>query len=278
MSAAPTEHLFRLPGGIRLPSFKAQSATGLIHPAQIPEVLVVPLRQHAGAAAKACVAVGDTVQTGQLIGVANGVFSANVHAPTSGTVTAIDAHPVVDRHADRVECITISSDGQDTSSDTLSPLANPFAMPAEAVREAIGAAGIVGLGGAAFPTLAKLNQAVASGIDTLLLNGVECEPYISCDDALMRARASDILYGTRVLMHALGMRQCVIGVESDKPESWQALTEAASIDADDRLQLVRIPTVYPSGGEDQLVYLITGREVPSGGFPRDAGVLATEQG
>lgn len=278
MTSAPTENLFRLPGGIRLPAFKAQSATGEIHAALIPPTLVVPLRQHAGAAARASVTVGDKVKTGQCIGTANGLFSANVHAPTSGTVVAIEERPVADRHNDSSLCVVIDSDGKDTRCESLSALPNPFKMQPEAIREAIGAAGIVGLGGAAFPTFAKLNQAVSSGIDTLLLNGVECEPYISCDDALMRSRASDILYGTRVLMHALGMRQCIIGVESDKPDSWEALSDAASIDGDERLQLVRIPTVYPSGGEDQLVYLITGREVPSGGFPSDVGVLVHNVG
>ena len=274
---AATENLFRLPGGLRLPSFKEQSATGELTRVPVPEHLVVPLRQHAGAAATPEVGIGDRVRTGQRIGRANGPFSASIHAPGTGRVIAIESRPMPARQPTDCSCIVIETEPDDPCPG-MRPIANPFAQPPAEVRNAIGAAGIVGLGGAAFPTLPKLQQAVATGIDTLILNGVECEPYISCDDTLMRQRASDILYGTRVMMHALGMTQCVIAIESDMPDAWQAMTDAAGIDADARLQLVKIPTVYPSGGEDQLVYLLTGREVPTGGFPSDVGVLVHNVG
>ncbi|MEM7612406.1 MAG: electron transport complex subunit RsxC [Pseudomonadota bacterium] len=278
MSSAATENLYKLPGGIRLPGFKAQSATGEVHEVAVPAELIISLRQHAGTAALPRVGVGDHVFKGQVVARADGQFSANVHASSSGTVTAIEPRPVPGRAADSAPCIVIATDGKDQALDTLAPITNPFAESAESLLEAIGEAGIVGLGGAAFPTLPKMRQAIGSDIDTLILNGVECEPYISCDDALMRTAATDILYGARIMIKALGLTQCFVGIESDKPEAWNAFVEAAQIDGDDRLHPVMIPTVYPSGGEDQLVYLMTGREVPSQGFPSDRGVLVHNVG
>ncbi|MEL6447841.1 MAG: electron transport complex subunit RsxC [Pseudomonadota bacterium] len=278
MTSAPTENLHRLPGGLRLPGFKAQSATGEIREVPIPGTLILPVRQHAGSAAQPIVAVGDRVMRGQPIARAEGDFSASVHASSSGTVVAIESRAIPAREVSEAVCIIIETDGADTPWDGLAPITNPLAATPDALLEAIGKAGIVGLGGAAFPTLAKLRHAVDAGVDTLILNGVECEPYISCDDALMRNQAVEILFGTRIMLTALGLRQCAIGIESDKPEAWAAFTEAASIEGDDRVQLVAIPTVYPSGGEDQLVYLLTGREVPSGGFPSDVGALVHNVG
>lgn len=273
MTTAATENLFRLPGGIRLPSFKTQSSNAEIIDVGIPEKLVLPMRQHAGEPAKPIVAVGDHVYKGQRIAEASGEFSAPVHASSSGTVVDISVQPIADRRNSEAPCIIIETDGQDTPFEALSPIDNPFKESQETLLDAIDAAGIVGLGGAAFPTVAKMRHAIASSIDTLVLNGVECEPYISCDDALMRTRAPDILYGARILLKALNLPHCFVGVESDKPEAWEAFRQAAEIDADDRLQMVRIPTVYPSGGEDQLVYLMTGREVPTGAFPSDVSAL-----
>ena len=273
MSGAATENLFRLPGGLRLPGFKRASAAADIVTVPVPETLVVSLRQHAGNAARPRVAPGDPVLRGQRIADADGEFSAHLHAPTSGTVRAIESRPVPGRVTTSAPCILIDADGTDTPISDPPVLANPFALPADSVRAAIGAAGIVGLGGAAFPTLAKLRQAQRTGIDVLILNAVECEPFISCDDALMRHNAADILYGARILLHALEISQCIVGVESDKPEAWAAFSAAAAVDNHPGTTLVQIPTVYPSGGEDQLVYLLTGREVPSGGFPSDVGAL-----
>lgn len=278
MTTAATEDLYRLPGGIRLPSFKEQSRGRPIVDIPVPPKLIIPLRQHAGEPAKPIVSVGDHVLTGQRIAEASGSFSAPVHASSSGIVTAIEHRPIADRHRQDAVCIEIETDGEDTRLPDLSPITNPFAETQQTLLAAIEAAGIVGLGGAAFPTVAKLRHAIDTSIDTLVLNGVECEPYISCDDALMCASAADILYGARILLTALDLPHCFVGVESDKPEAWEAFRSAAEIDADDRLQMVRIPTVYPSGGEDQLVYLMTGREVPTGGYPSDVGALVHNVG
>ncbi len=278
MSSAATENLFKLPGGIRLPSFKQQSATGEIHDVAIPDKLIISLRQHAGNAAQPLVNVGDSVDKGQPIARAEGDFSAAVHASSSGIIAAIEPHAVPGRNKGEIECIVIDCDGEDRVWPELKPIHNPFAESQETLLAAIGEAGIVGLGGAAFPTLAKMRHAISSNIDTLILNGVECEPYISCDDALMRQHAAEILYGARIMLGALDLNHCFVGVESDKPEAWDAFSEAAAIDGDTRLQMVKIPTVYPSGGEDQLVYLMTGREVPSAGFPSDVGALVHNVG
>ena len=138
--------------------------------------------------------------------------------------------------------------------------------------------GIVGLGGAVFPTAQKLMQARTGDIEFLILNGVECEPYISCDDVLMRECAPAILSGAKILMHALQVDACYVVVESDKPEAIARLGEALAELGDDRIVLKQVPTIYPSGGEDQLVQLVTNREVPSGGLPTDVGCVVQNVG
>ncbi|MFK8051977.1 MAG: electron transport complex subunit RsxC [Woeseiaceae bacterium] len=273
MTTAATEDLFRLPGGIRLPSFKAQSRDAEVVDVGVPPILRLPLRQHAGEPAEPIVSIGDRVLKGQCIASANGDFSAPIHASSSGVVTDISIMPIADRRQQEALCIVIETDGKDTIDPALKPIGNPFELTQTELLSQIEQAGIVGLGGAAFPTIAKMRHAIESTIDTLVLNGVECEPYISCDDALMRNHAANILYGARILLKALDLPYCFVGVESDKPEAWEAFRSAAEIDADERLRMVRIPTVYPSGGEDQLVYLMTGREVPTGAFPSDVGAL-----
>ena len=278
MTTAATEDLYRLPGGIRLPSFKEQSRGQEIIDLPLPAELILPVRQHAGEAARVEVKVGDRVLKGQMIARSAGEFSAPVHASSSGVVTAIENRPIADRRHKESLCIVIETDGKDTPTDTLTPIPNPFVETPESLLTAIDGAGIVGLGGAAFPTVAKMRHAIAASIDTLVLNGVECEPYISCDDALMRTEAQSILYGARILLTALDLPHCFVGVESDKPEAWEAFHYAAETDADERLQMVRIPTIYPAGGEDQLIYLMTGREVPTGGFPSDVGALVHNVG
>jgi electron transport complex protein RnfC len=149
--------------------------------------------------------------------------------------------------------------------------------PAELLQRIV-EGGIVGLGGAVFPTGQKLMQARMSGVETLILNGVECEPYISCDDVLMRENAMQVVSGARVLMHALQVEACQIAVESDKPEAIERLAQALRAAGDDRIVLRQVPTIFPSGAEDQLVQLLTRHEVPSGGLPSDVGCLVQNVG
>jgi electron transport complex protein RnfC len=171
----------------------------------------------------------------------------------------------------------IETDGEDRAIDP--PAAAPYTETSpEDLAQRILDGGIVGLGGAVFPTAQKLLQAKTCRLDYLLLNGVECEPYISCDDVLMRERADAVVGGGQVLMRVLGIDTCYIVIESDKPEALRALAGALAAAGDGRFVLKQVPTIYPSGGEDQLVQLVTSREVPSGGLPSDVGCLVQNVG
>jgi len=268
---APTIDLGRLDGGLRLPGFKTRSTAQGVVDTPVPSQLVIPLTQHVGDPAQPMVKPGDRVLKGQLIAKPDGAFGAPVHAPSSGTVLAIEAWPVSRRRGDPGPCIVIECDGRDE--------AMPHAVidlgttTADELLEHIIAGGIVGLGGAVFPTGQKLMQARRNAVELLVLNGVECEPYISCDDLLMRERAAALVSGARILMQATSAAHCIIAIESDKPDAIERVRKAIDDAADASISLRQVPTVYPSGGEDQLVQLVTGREVPSGGLPTDVGCL-----
>ena len=274
---APTYDLGKLHGGLRLPAHKRESSTELIKVVPIPSRLVLPIEQHVGAPAQPVVGVGDRVLKGQLVATPDGEFGAPVHASSSGTVTAIEQWPVSRRFGETAPCIVIECDGKDTASPVAAAADYRKLDPAELLQRILDG-GIVGLGGAVFPTAQKLMQARTCDIDYLVLNGVECEPYISCDDVLMRECAAEILSGAQILMHALQVNACLLAVESDKPEALLRLGQVLAELGDERIVLKQVPSVYPSGGEDQLVQLVTGREVPSGGLPTDAGCVVQNVG
>jgi len=261
-------------GGIHVDNdYKALSNTTPVQPAPLPAELILPLQQHIGAPAKPIVAVGDQVLKGQMIAAADGFVSAPIHAPTSGVISAIEPRPIPHSSGLMGNAIVIRSDGADrwierpTSSDYRS------LDPAQ-LREQIRDAGIVGLGGAGFPSFIKLNPGARTAVDTLILNGAECEPWISCDDRLMREQPQAIIGGARIMRYALQARETLIAVEDNKPEAIAALRQALhDVDAAGELELVVIPTRYPTGGEKQLIQVLTGREVPSGGLPLDAGIV-----
>ena len=278
MSAAPTYDLGKLHGGLRLDSHKAGSTSMPIADVPVPAQLVLPIAQHVGAPAEPIVGIGERVLRGQLVAAADGVISAPVHASSSGKVIAIEPWPVSRRYGRNAPCIIIETDGMDEAVSAVEAH-TPFGQrePDELLASILDG-GIVGLGGAVFPTSQKLIQAAGGNIDHVILNGVECEPYISCDDVLMRERAVDVVNGARILLHALGATHCDIVVESDKPEAIHALAEALDTVGDQRLALKQVPTIYPSGGEDQVVQLVTDREVPSGGLPSDIGCLVQNVG
>ena len=276
--SAPTYDLGKLHGGLRLPGHKAAATAQPIRDVPLPSQLVLPITQHVGDAAQPVVGTGDRVFKGQLLAAPDGTLGAPVHASSSGRVIAIEPWPVSRRHGDNAPCIVIECDGEDRAVEADQDYGSFSALPPEDLLAQILEGGIVGLGGAVFPTAQKLMQARTCSIDYLILNGVECEPYISCDDMLMRERAADILGGAQVLMHALQIAACFIAVESDKPEALQSLAEALGDLDDERLTLKQVPTIYPSGGEDQLVQLVTNREVPTGGLPTDVGCLVQNVG
>jgi electron transport complex protein RnfC len=181
--------LFKLRGGIHPHGRKGLSAEPPIRVLALPERLFVPLQQHIGAPAKHCVAVGDRVLKGQVIATAQGMVSAPIHAPTSGRIAALGDFPAPHSSGLSVATLTIDSDGEDRWLDA-AEVTDPFALPPEEIAERVGAAGIVGLGGAAFPAAVKLNLSRRSQVRTLIMNGGECEPYLTCDDRLMRDRKS----------------------------------------------------------------------------------------
>ena len=275
--SAPTYDLGKLHGGLRLQGHKQESTSQPILEVPVPSQLVLPIEQHVGEPAQPVVGIGDVVLKGQLIAEPDGELGAPVHASSSGTVVAIESWPVSRRHGDKAPCIVIECDGKDEAIPNTAVTDYLAQAPADLLLRILDG-GIVGLGGAVFPTAQKLMQARTCDIEFLILNGVECEPYISCDDVLMRERATEILSGAQVLMHALQIEVCFVAVESDKPEAIVRLGEALSELDDERIVLKQVPTIYPSGGEDQLVQLVTNREVPSGGLPTDVGCIVQNVG
>jgi len=261
-------------GGIHPPENKNQSLGRPILDAGIPPELILPLSQHIGAPAQPVVAVGDRVLKGQMIAAPKGFVSVPVHAPTSGTVIAIEERLIAHPSGYSAPCVVIASDGKDEWAETAGILDYQSRDKAE-LLDRIRNAGIAGMGGAGFPTVVKLSIKPGIRIDTLILNGTECEPYITADDVLMRERADDIVAGAKILRHLVDPAETLIGVEDNKPEALAALKAAAEGSG---VEVVEFPTRYPSGGEKQLIEILTGRQVPSGGLPSDVGVICQNVG
>ena len=270
-------------GGIHPAENKIQSTQRPIQRSPLPEELVLPLHQHIGAAGVPVVKVGDQVLKGQTIARPEGFVSVPLHAPTSGTVTAVEPRPVPHASGLNELCIVITPDGKDEWIEHQSLCqelgVNHYSKiePTQLVNR-IRESGIAGMGGAGFPTAVKLSvkrdQEGQSQIHTLILNGAECEPYITSDDMLMRERAAEIVQGAQILLHILGAKRCLVGVEDNKPEAVKALNEAlVPLHEEHHIDIVSIPTKYPSGGEKQLIQILTGEEVPSGGIPANLGIV-----
>lgn len=255
-------------GGIHPPSNKTRSTQAGIARAPLPSKLVVPLHQHAGESAKPIVQVGDHVLKGQLIGMPDGFVSSAVHAPTSGTIAAIDMQLIAHPSGLLNLCATLMPDGKE---EWAPHMATDFRShsPAE-LQRLLRMAGVIGLGGAAFPSDIKL-RIDKQKINTLILNGAECEPYITCDDMLMRERATEIVQGAEMLCFMLGTAEALIGIEDNKPEAILAMRLAVK-DSGLPFEVVTIPTIYPGGSAKQLIRVLTGLEVPSSKLPTDVGV------
>lgn len=257
--------LFSFNGGIKPEPHKAASTVEPIAVAPLPARLVVPLWQSTGAAALPLVQAGDRVLKGQRIGAADGGLSVAVHAPTSGTVLQIGPQPMAHPSGLLAPAIVLAADGEERWAD-LEPV-NVAGTPPDALRDLLRDAGIVGLGGAVFPSHQKLRPG-PHGTRTLIINGAECEPFITCDDMLMRERAAGILRGAALMKHILQAREIVIGIEDNKPEALAAMQAAAGSEA----EVVAVPTRYPAGGAKQLIRVLTGIEVPHGRRSTDYGV------
>ncbi|MEW7980672.1 MAG: electron transport complex subunit RsxC [Candidatus Sedimenticola endophacoides] len=269
----PGRRLHRFHGGIHLPDNKAQSTARAVRAASLPGRLILPLQQHIGQIAEPLVAAGDPVLKGQMIARAQGYISAPVHAPSSGTVVEIADHPVPHPSGLNAPCIVIETDGEERWCELPAPISDPLSLDEAEMRARIRDSGIVGLGGAAFPTGVKINPGAGHEIHTLVINGAECEPYITCDDMLMRGQAQRIITGIAISRFLLGARQVLIAIEDNKPEAIVAMRAALDASGMDRAEVVVIPTLYPSGGERQLIQILTGQEVPSGGIPAQIGLV-----
>jgi electron transport complex protein RnfC len=259
-------------GGVFPPERKTLSNRASIRSAALPKRLILPLSQHIGRPAEPIVAPGDKVLAGQRLTDLSGL---PVHASSSGTVAAIEDQPLPHASGMSGPCIVIDCDGEDRWID-LEPLADYRNADTETLIQHLFAAGIAGLGGAGFPTAWKLPHAGGKKIDTLMINGTECEPYITADDLLMRERAAEIIAGIDILAHICAPREILFGVEDNKPEAIASLRHALQGRTD--IELIVFPTKYPSGGEKQLIEILTGKQVPSGGLPADIGILCHNVG
>ncbi|MCP4188538.1 MAG: electron transport complex subunit RsxC [Gammaproteobacteria bacterium] len=263
-------------GGLHLDDHKAMSLSQGLQKAGLPDRLILPLKQHTGDANKAQVSVGDRVLRGQLIADNPSPLSAPIHASSSGTVSDICAHPVPHPSGLSDTCIVIDVDGKDESMTT-KPSDIDDLSPWKLV-ERIRQAGVVGLGGAAFPNSAKLSRGNYFGIKTLIINGAECEPYISCDDMLMQNYAGDIICGIDYLHRILTPLNTLIAIEDNKPEAIASIQQALAANPLKHTQVITIPTIYPSGGEKQLIKILTGKEIPSGKLAFDSGLFCQNVG
>lgn len=265
----------RIQGGVHPDARKDLSANPEITYLPLPKRLYLPLRQHAGAEAMPLVKVGDKVLKGQLLAASPSEVSAPIHAPTSGVIVEIG--PILAPHPSglSVTGIVLESDGEDRWIELDAP-ADPFALSAQVLAERVAQAGVVGLGGAIFPAAVKLKQGAKHEIKTVIINGSECEPYLTTDDRIMRERAADIVDGARLVQHILRAYSIVIAIEDNKPEAIEAMKAASAHYG--AIEVMAIPALYPMGSAKQLIFEVTGREVPAGGRSTDVGVLVHNVG
>ncbi|MQY50355.1 electron transport complex subunit RsxC [Rhodocyclus gracilis] len=261
--------LFRFNGGVKPATHKTDSVRAPIGRAPMPERLVVPLHQNIGGKPQPCVALGDRVLKGQVIGTADHWVSAAVHAPTSGTVRAIEPQLATHPSGLPTLSVVIEADGKDEWIERR-PV-DYASMAPESVRELLRDAGLVGLGGAVFPSHAKLSASKKTPMEELVINGAECEPFITCDDMLMRERGEEIVRGAGIFRDLLEPKRVLIGIEDNKPEAIAAMREAVAA-AGESFEVIAVPTRYPAGGAKQLISVLTGKEVPSSKRSTDMGV------
>jgi electron transport complex protein RnfC len=262
-------------GGVHPPENKELAEEKPIEILPLPEFVVIPVQQHLGAPAEPIVNVGDEVKTGDKICEAKGFVSVPSHASVSGKVKAIEKrpHPV----GGDVLSIVIESDGKDELAPSIAPIANYLAQDVEEMKKKIQQAGLAGMGGAAFPTHVKLSPPANKPIDTFILNGAECEPYLTADHRLMLERPNEILEGVRIIMKILGCKTGYIGIEKNKPDAI-ALMQQLVNKSGEKLKVIPLHVKYPQGAEKQLIKAITNRRVPAGGLPMDVGCLVHNVG
>ncbi len=267
---------YKFKGGVHPDGNKTSTTTEAIAPFPTPARLVIPLLQHIGQPAKAVVNAGDKVLKGQLIAEGQGDLSANIHAPTSGTVVEIAEHQAPHPSGLPVICIVLESDGKETWAELPEPPQDPFRLSEKEIAERVRAAGIVGLGGATFPSALKFNVALKQRVKTLVINGAECEPYLTSDDRLMQERTAKVIDGIRLMMLGISASEAIIAIEDNKPNALKIMS--AAVEAHSDLRILKVPTRYPMGSEKHLVYTVTGKEIPAGKLAADIGVIVHNVG
>lgn len=255
-------------GGIHPPGNKDLSSKQPIRRLPAPETVWVPLCQHMGVPSKPSVSKGDKVTRGQEIGTQNGFISLPTHSPVNGTVKSIENFPMPHRRTG--PCIVIETESEDGGQVFEKWDDYSSHSPAE-ITERIKLAGICGMGGASFPTYVKLSPPPDKNIDTLIINGIECEPYLTADHRLMLENPDDVILGMEILAYTLGVEKCLIGIEINKPDAIELMDEKGA-------SVLPLKVSYPQGAEKQLIDAATGREVPAGGLPLDIGVVVQNVG
>lgn len=263
-------------GGIHPSDCKIYSKDAAIEQFPIPASVTIPLAQHIGAPAVACVAKGDKVLVGQVIATAGGFVSSNIHSSVSGTVTAVDVRP--DAQGNMKPSVTIAVEGDEwvESVEKRADVKHGTAFTPEEIVAKVKDMGIVGMGGATFPTHVKLSIPAGKKAESLIINAVECEPYLTADYRVMLERGEELLEGARILAKAIGVKNIFVGVENNKPDAIAHLKKLAAKDAN--IKIIPLKMRYPQGGEKQLIAAITGREVPSGCLPIDVGAVVQNVG
>lgn len=265
--------LLTFKGGIH-PSYNKEYTNEIaLRKADAPKVVYIPLQQHIGAPAKSIVEVGDEVKLGQKIGEAQGFVSSNIHSSVSGKVIAVEQHEIP---GGKGLCVVIENDFKEELHESVQPKGQLETLDAKDIIKHIQEAGIVGMGGATFPTHVKLSPPPNTDIDVVILNGAECEPYLTADHRLMVEKPEDVVFGIRVIMKALNVNKGYIAIEVNKPDAIEAVTKAA--EAYEEVEVVGLQVKYPQGAEKQLIYACTGREVPSGALPAAAGAVVDNVG
>ncbi len=260
-------------GGVH-PHDSKYSSKVAISNAPMPVVVEIPLAQHIGAPAKAVVAKGDTVKVGDMIGEAAGFISANIHSSVSGTVTAVDTS--LDSSSVRKPSVTIKVDGDQWREDIdlSGEIVEKITLQPKEIIERVKQMGIVGLGGATFPTHVKLCVPEGKTATALVVNGVECEPFLTADHRLMLEHSKEIIIGCQIVMRAIGVSKCYIGIEKNKPDAIAALAAVAS----EGIEVVPLKVQYPQGGEKQLIEAVMGTRLTSGALPIEAGAVVQNVG
>lgn len=262
-------------GGVH-PAENKLTADKPIEKAGLPKQVTIPIAQHIGAPSKPVVKKKDQVKVGDVIAKSEGFVSANIHSSVSGTVAKIDN--ALDPSGFRKPCVIINVDGDEWNEniDTSPDLVKDFSLSAQEIRDKVSEAGIVGLGGATFPSHVKLSVPEGKKVDTLIINGVECEPYLTSDHRVMLERAEEMLVGIQLLEKALGVNRVLIGIENNKPDALEHIQNL--VKDKEGIEVYPLKVKYPQGGEKQLIKALINREVPSGGLPLDVGVVVHNVG